>query len=107
MSVAGDLLVLLGLFFGLALGRVLRMAIFGYGPSTVQIAGVLSRAAYFRALVFIDVAEQQYVAQRALIVAWKSATRGEYPGVAIGAEQAVPDRQDGEIKAMHVKRADA
>jgi preprotein translocase subunit SecG len=46
---------LAGFFLDLALG--LRMVASGFEASNVQIAGVLSRAVQFRALVFVDIAK--------------------------------------------------
>jgi hypothetical protein len=79
------------------------MADSGFEASNVQIAGVLSRAARFRVLVFVDVAEQQHAAKFALIVARESAACSERFGVAIRAEQTIPERQVREIKTMHVE----
>ena len=89
--------------FSWILALVLRMAASGYEASNVQIAGVLSRAVQFRALVFVDIAEQQHAAKLAFIVARESAARSERLGVAICPEQTIPDRQVREIKTMHVE----
>ena len=50
----------------------------------------------------IDILEQQHARQMAFIVPREAALPGKTVGVAIGAEQPVPDRQVAEIEGMDV-----
>jgi len=54
-------------------------------------------------LVVIDVAEREHLGKLALVVARKTTFRHEFIGVAISAEQAVPERNVGVVVVVYVE----
>ena len=66
----------------------------------MQIAGKMSRPSVNP--VVIDVAKDRHAAELVLVMARGAALRHELVGIAAGAEQAIPDRQVGEIVSVHV-----